>query len=154
MGRQDAGSVVTEEVHDGCQNIWNDGSESVSVRKTIYPPKLSCITDLQQPTLLQLWTFKLSHGLGRDSLVRLGWLKHSSMDFLAMTLELVFATKVDLVIFAARVRASEILGLDAMDGRGMAFEVAPAFGNELAVDLAASITSRLAVVGSLSLVPK
>ena len=112
------------------------------------------MTALRQSTLLQLWTFKLSHDLRHNRLVRLGWLKHSSMDLLAMTVELVLATKADLVVFAAWVRAFEGLGFDAMDGRGMAFEVAPAFGDELAFDLAAPITSRLAVMGFLFLVPK
>ncbi len=69
-----------------------------------------------------------------------------------MTVELVLATKANLVVFAARVWAFEILGFDAMDGRGMAFEVAPAFGDEFAVDLTASIISGLAVMGCLCLV--
>ena len=44
------------------------------------------------------------------------------MDLLATTLELVLATEADRGVFAARVGSghSEVFGLDAMDGRGMA----------------------------------
>ncbi len=70
-----------------------------------------------------------------------------------MTVELVLATEANLMVFTAWVRAFEVLGLDAMYGRGMAFEVAPVFGEKLAVDLTASIISGLAVIGFLFLVP-
>ncbi len=67
---------------------------------------------------MELQAISLSRAcdLWLDGLVRLGWLKNSSMDLLAMTVELVLATKADLVVFAARIWAFEVLGLDTVLG--------------------------------------
>ena len=68
------------------------------------------------------------------------------MNVLVVTLELVLASKADLVVFAPKIWAFEVLGFDAMLGRGVAFEAGPAFGDELAAGLTTSIFSRLAVM--------
>ena len=68
------------------------------------------------------------------------------MNLVKVTLELILARKAELVEFAAKDWAFEVLRLDAMLGRGVAFEVVPAFSDEFAAGLTASPLSRLAVV--------
>lgn len=89
--------------------------------------------------------------LGLDGLVRLARLKYSSMDVLEVAFQLVVARKAGVVVFTHEDWAREFLGLDAMLGRVVAFEVAEPFSDGLAVGLAASIISRLAVMVSSSL---
>ena len=68
------------------------------------------------------------------------------MGVLVVTLELVFASKTNLVVSAVEYGALEILGLDAVLGRVVTFEVAKAFSDESAAGLTASPISRLAVM--------
>lgn len=95
---------------------------------------------------LKLFDLSRATGLGLDGLVGLARLKLSLVGVLVVTLELVHAGKADLVVFAAKSWAFEAFGLDAMLGRGVAFEVAAAFSDEFAAGLTASPTSRLAVL--------
>ena len=92
--------------------------------------------------------------LGLDGLIRLARLKHSSMDVLEVLFRVVFASKADVVILARKDWACELLRLDAMPGRGVAFEICPEFCDVLAADLTASIISRLAVMVPMVLMHK
>ena len=92
--------------------------------------------------------------LGLDGLIRLARLKFAFVNFLVVALEFVFASKADLVIFAAELRAFKVLGHDAVLGRTVAFQVTKAFGDEVAVGVTASVISRLAVMEGPLLVIK
>ena len=76
------------------------------------------------------------------------------MDFLIVAGELVLASETLLVVFAADGRAFEAFGIDAVLGRVVTFQVAPAFSGVLAVGFTASPISRLAVMVTLFLMPQ
>lgn len=131
---------------------------TVKAKTPEFLPNPSRAANLHPSILLLLWTFDLfdlsnSIGLGLDMLVRLAGLKLSLVDVLIVTLELVLAGKADLVIFAGKDWAFEVLRLEAMLGRGVAFEVAKAFSSEVAVDLTAFQASRLAVMAWMPKTP-
>ena len=88
--------------------------------------------------------------LGLDGLVRFAGTRSSLMDLVDMALELVFATEVDVMVFAFDKWAFQVFGLDAMLGRGVAQEVFPALSDAFATGLRASPLSRLAVMISAS----
>ena len=73
------------------------------------------------------------------------------MDILIVAVELVLAGETLLVVFALNGWAFEAFGIDAVLGRGVAHQVAPAFSGVLAVGFTASPISRLTVMGLLSL---
>ena len=54
--------------------------------------------------------------LGLDCLVRFSGMRTSRMDLVDMTLKLVFATEVNVMVFAAGYWAFKVFGLDAMLG--------------------------------------
>ena len=76
------------------------------------------------------------------------------MDFLKVTVELVLASETLLMVFAADDWALEAFGNDAVLGRGVTFQVPEAIRGGFAVGFTASIISRLAVMGTLLLMPQ
>ena len=57
--------------------------------------------------------------LGLNGLVGFAWMRASLMDLVNMTLKLVFATEVNVMIFAFEIWAFQVSGLDAMFGHGV-----------------------------------
>ena len=141
---------------DASLSTETDGDNSAS-KAPSFPPSLSSrATGLRWSALLQLQTFKLLHlnkvsAFGLDGLVRLGELKISPVDALEVALDFILASEAILMVFTIKNWAIKALRVDAVLGRGVAFQVAEAFGDELAISRTASIISRLAVTESLIL---